>query len=167
MGEDALKDLQRLPVVLCLYLDQLLRDTASGQFYTTADPIGCSIRDACLPSESSLHSLFLWPQNCTCLQTADPVGGRGGGGRMSKQKQDFRNLSSLSHRPEMSARYGCETVIEFNPVCIMSVPSLCLETVRLDCVWIYDSPCRSPSDWPPPPFLHGERRPWPRPAAGC
>lgn len=29
-----------------------------------------------LRSGSSLHSQFLWPQNCTCLLTADPGGGK-------------------------------------------------------------------------------------------
>ena len=29
-----------------------------------------------LPSESSLHSRFLWPQNCTCQPTAGPVGAK-------------------------------------------------------------------------------------------
>lgn len=29
-----------------------------------------------LPFESSLHSQFLWPQNCTCQQKAGPVQGK-------------------------------------------------------------------------------------------
>lgn len=35
-----------------------------------------SYRGEPLPFESSLHSQFLWPQNCTCQRKAGPVQGK-------------------------------------------------------------------------------------------
>lgn len=94
-------------------------------------------------SESSLHSLFLWPQSCTCLPRADP-GTESGTSMLGSISPASRTLYVGHTREEHKSKGGSVT-----------------EAAPTD-----DSPDRSPSDWLPPPSPLGETRPW-RPAAAC
>lgn len=105
-------------------------------------------------SESSLHSLFLWPQSCTCLLRADP-GTERGTSMLGSISPAFRPLcvghmrekhKSKGDKREQEREEGEGSVTEGAPA--------------------DDSPYRSPSDWLPPPSPLGETRPW-RPAAAC
>lgn len=78
LRKNTLQQLQGLSVVLCLHFYQLHRQSETQQRVRTV----CTsmyefthVIQAHLLSGSSLHSRFLWPQNCTCLLTVDPSEG--------------------------------------------------------------------------------------------
>lgn len=115
-------------------------------------------------SESSLHSLFLWPQSCTCLLRADPETERGSSmlGSISPaswtlyvghMREEHKSKGDGSRRREQETEEGGGRR-EGGVGCVN-------EVAPTD-----DSPDRSPSDWLPPPSPLGETRPW-RPAAAC
>lgn len=76
LRKNTLQQLQGLSVVLCLHFYQLHSQSETQQrvrgVCTSMQEFTHGTQKRHLLSGSSLHSRFLWPQNCTCLLTADP-----------------------------------------------------------------------------------------------